>query len=167
MQYAAILLAQTYHRFGYTRLSLQATEEAIRVAQQSGDGECVAFANGWLALAGNSLGNGGADGGREGSGGERGGAGTVYASVGCLDSNAGGSNNYRPLARSSSTSYNNEGNATSLSGPCIGTWPGEFGGGRLAGISTTNGLSTTRRVWRRRVRVIKWGRKWSLVVGVG
>jgi hypothetical protein len=50
MQYAAILLAQTYHRFGYKSLALQATQEAIRVAQQSNDEECVLFAQGWLIL---------------------------------------------------------------------------------------------------------------------
>ena len=49
MQYAAILLAQTYHRFNYKSLALQATQEAIRVAQQSNDEECVLFAQGWLA----------------------------------------------------------------------------------------------------------------------
>jgi tetratricopeptide (TPR) repeat protein len=49
MQYAAVLLAQTYHRFGYKSLALQATQEAIRVAQQSNDEECVLFAQGWLA----------------------------------------------------------------------------------------------------------------------
>ncbi|KAL7508460.1 hypothetical protein ACHAXN_005534, partial [Cyclotella atomus] len=49
MQYAAILLAMTYHRFGYKSLALQATQEAIRVAQQSNDEECVLFAQGWLA----------------------------------------------------------------------------------------------------------------------
>lgn len=48
MQYVAIILAQTYHRFHYKSLALQAAQEAIRVAQQSGDEECVSFAQGWL-----------------------------------------------------------------------------------------------------------------------
>ncbi|KAL7536349.1 hypothetical protein ACHAXR_007100 [Thalassiosira sp. AJA248-18] len=98
MQYAAILLAQTYHRFGYARLSLQATEEAIRVAQQSGDEECVCFANGWLALVGSSVGTG--------SGGGGGGVGSrqsVHASVGGLVQGNYHGRNYRPLAAASNT----------------------------------------------------------------
>mmetsp|Transcript_22900 Transcript_22900/g.49532 ORF Transcript_22900/g.49532 Transcript_22900/m.49532 type:complete len:715 (+) Transcript_22900:3-2147(+) len=99
MQYAAILLSQTYHRFGYTQLSLQATEEAVRVAQQSGDGECVCFANGWASLVGGSLGSG------QGGGGAGGGASSVYASIGGLNSRSAvvRSNSYRPLAPTSST----------------------------------------------------------------
>ena len=110
MQYAAILLAQTYYRFGYTKLSLQATEEAIRVAQQSGDGECVCFANGWLALVSSSLGSGGirsSDGGDGiGSSSNSGGAsGSIFASVGGLDCTLGRDvGNYRPLGPSSQTS---------------------------------------------------------------
>ena len=96
MQYAAILLAQTYHRFGYTRLSLQATEEAIRVAQQSGDEECVCFANGLLALISSSVGSGSGDG--RGMGGRQ----SVYASVGGLNSSGHGQD-YRPLSAASST----------------------------------------------------------------
>ena len=53
MQYAAIILAQTYHRFHYKSLALQAAQEAIRVAQQSGDEECVLFAQGWLTYINN------------------------------------------------------------------------------------------------------------------
>ena len=112
MQYAAILLAQTYYRFGYTMLSLQATEEAIRVAQQSGDAECVCFANGWLALVSSSLGSNNNNGvvGRRSRGGGRGCSGSVYASVGGLDcsgsslGNAIDNNYYRPLAPASSNS---------------------------------------------------------------
>jgi hypothetical protein len=87
MQYAAILLAQTYYRFGYARLSLQATEEAIRVAQQSGDEECVCFANAWSALVSSSLGgNGGIDVNPDGGLGERrSGTTSVYASVGGIE----------------------------------------------------------------------------------
>jgi len=71
MQYVAILLAQMYHRFGYSRLSLQATEEAMRVAQQSGDDECVSFAMGWLALVSSSA--------TASSAGDGGGAGCIEA----------------------------------------------------------------------------------------
>ena len=98
MQYAAILLAQTYHRFGYTRLALQATEEAIRVAQQSGDGECVLFANGWLALVSSSLGSSNSF---TSSGGDDGNRGSVYASIGGLDYSSLGGTTYRPLDPSS------------------------------------------------------------------
>ena len=59
MEYAAILLAQMQSRFGFTRLSIQAAEEAVRVAQQSGDDECVSFANAWLAVTSSSIGVGG------------------------------------------------------------------------------------------------------------
>lgn len=47
-QYAAILLAALHSSFGDANLSLKATEEAVRVAQQSGDPACVAYAIGWL-----------------------------------------------------------------------------------------------------------------------
>lgn len=56
MQYAATLLSQTCHRFGYVRLSLQATNEAIRVAQQNGDVDCVCFGNAWMAFVSSTLG---------------------------------------------------------------------------------------------------------------
>ena len=89
MEYAAILLAQMHYRFGFSRLSLQATEEAVRVAQQSGDDECVSFANGWLALASSSIGVGGRV--------NR----SIYATVGGLPSidtlAQPGSRRYRPL----------------------------------------------------------------------
>mgnify|MGYP000151801787 CR=1 FL=1 len=104
MQYAAILMAQMYHRFGYTQLSLQATEEAVRVAQQSGDEECVCFANAWLALVSSSVGNTGGSGNRETSTGGFVGRQSVYASVGgfaCGSSVRGG---YRPLAAAASSS---------------------------------------------------------------
>ena len=91
MQYAAILLAQMYHRFGYLELSIQATEEAIRVAQQSGDEECVLFAQSWLALSSS-------DGGGDGNASNR--AGSVYATVGGLANGVGTSTNNRPLATS-------------------------------------------------------------------
>lgn len=93
MQYAAILLAQTYYRFGYARLSLQATEEAIRVAQQSGDEECVCFANAWSALVSSSLGcsGGGVDGNSNCGSGERRSCRTsVYARVGGIEGGVGG-----------------------------------------------------------------------------
>ena len=48
MMYSAILLSQMYHRFHHPQLAIQATREAIRVAQQSGDEECVIFARAWL-----------------------------------------------------------------------------------------------------------------------
>ncbi len=93
MQYAAILLAQTYYRFGYTRLSLQATREAIRVAQQSGDEECVCFANAWSAVINSSLGgNGGVDVNGDGGSDERRSCRTsVHAVVGGIEGGEGGS----------------------------------------------------------------------------
>ncbi len=92
MEYAAVLLAQMHYRFGFSRLSLQATEEAVRVAQQSGDDECVSFANGWLALTSSSIGVGGRV------------KKSIHATVGGLPSNNVwdqlGSRGYRPLVPS-------------------------------------------------------------------
>ncbi len=94
MEYAAVLLAQMHYRFGFSRLSLQATEEAVRVAQQSGDDECVSFANGWLALTSSSIGVGGIA------------KKSIHATVGGLASNAtwdqsgSPSRGYRPLVPS-------------------------------------------------------------------
>lgn len=94
MEYAAVLLAQMHYRFGFSRLSLQATEEAVRVAQQSGDDECVSFANGWLALTSSSIGVGGRV------------TKSIYATVGGIPSNDDvavgqlGSREYRPLVPS-------------------------------------------------------------------
>lgn len=48
LQFSAILLAVTHSSFGDKGLALMATEEAVRVAQQSKDAACVAFALGWL-----------------------------------------------------------------------------------------------------------------------
>jgi tetratricopeptide (TPR) repeat protein len=48
LQFSAILLAMTHSKFGEGELALMATEEAVRVAQQSKDAACVAFALGWL-----------------------------------------------------------------------------------------------------------------------
>lgn len=48
LQFSAILLAMTHSSFGDSSLALLATEEAVRVAQQSKDAACVAFALGWL-----------------------------------------------------------------------------------------------------------------------
>jgi hypothetical protein len=48
LQFAAILLASTHSAFGDKGLSYLATDEAVRVAQQSKDAACVAFALGWL-----------------------------------------------------------------------------------------------------------------------
>lgn len=48
LQFSAILLAITHSSFGDQGLALMATEEAVRVAQQSKDAACVAFALGWL-----------------------------------------------------------------------------------------------------------------------
>ena len=49
VQYAAIVLASIHDSFQNGYLSHLATLEAVRVAQQSGDGACLAFALGWLA----------------------------------------------------------------------------------------------------------------------
>jgi tetratricopeptide (TPR) repeat protein len=48
LQFAAILLAAMHSQFGDAATSLLATEEAVRVAQQSKDAACVAFSLGWL-----------------------------------------------------------------------------------------------------------------------
>lgn len=50
LQFSAILLAMAHSSFGDIEMSLMATEEAVRVAQQSKDRDasCVAFALGWL-----------------------------------------------------------------------------------------------------------------------
>ncbi|KAL7545643.1 hypothetical protein ACHAWF_010068 [Thalassiosira exigua] len=58
MQYAAVLLASTYHRFGHAGLCLRATEEAVRVAQQGDDEEAARFAGAWAVAARASLGGG-------------------------------------------------------------------------------------------------------------
>ena len=50
LQFAAILKAALHHTSGDKRLSKAATEEAVRVAQQSQDTACVAFALGWLSV---------------------------------------------------------------------------------------------------------------------
>ena len=49
VQYAAIVLAHLHDSFQNGDLCHLATLEAVRVAQQSGDGACLAFALGWLA----------------------------------------------------------------------------------------------------------------------
>ena len=48
LQFAAILLAAMHHQAGDAIFSRLATDEAVRVAQQSQDTACVAFALGWL-----------------------------------------------------------------------------------------------------------------------
>ena len=48
LQFAAILLASLHSSFGDTALAQMATDEAVRVAQQSMDAACVAFALGWI-----------------------------------------------------------------------------------------------------------------------
>ena len=48
LQFAAILLASLHNSFGDTALAQLATDEAVRVAQQSMDAACVAFALGWI-----------------------------------------------------------------------------------------------------------------------
>ena len=48
LQYSAILLALVHDSFGDSNAALMATEEAVRVAQQSKDATCVAFALGKL-----------------------------------------------------------------------------------------------------------------------
>lgn len=53
LQFSAVLLAFLYNNFGNTLLASLATEEAVRVAQQSMDSACVAFALGWTFFTGN------------------------------------------------------------------------------------------------------------------
>ena len=48
LQFATILLASLHNSFGDNALAQMATDEAIRVAQQSMDAACVAFALGWI-----------------------------------------------------------------------------------------------------------------------
>lgn len=48
LQFAAILLASLHSSFGDSALAKMATDEAVRVAQQSMDAACVAFALGWI-----------------------------------------------------------------------------------------------------------------------
>jgi len=48
LQFSAILLALVHHSFGASSAALMATEEAVRVAQQSKDTTCAAFALGKL-----------------------------------------------------------------------------------------------------------------------
>jgi hypothetical protein len=67
LQFAAILLAAMHHGFGDTVSSLLATEEAVRVAQQSKDAACVAFALGWL-YSNNSTADAGSGGGKDEAG---------------------------------------------------------------------------------------------------
>jgi tetratricopeptide (TPR) repeat protein len=50
LPYASIVLAALHHSFGEHSLSLKATEEAVRVAQESNDTACVAYALGWLYM---------------------------------------------------------------------------------------------------------------------
>lgn len=52
LHFAAILSAAFWDAVGDRAQSLAATEETIRVAQQSGNAACVAFALGWLGLNG-------------------------------------------------------------------------------------------------------------------
>ncbi|GKY99093.1 hypothetical protein MPSEU_000864800 [Mayamaea pseudoterrestris] len=59
LQFAAILAAAFWNANGDRNMSLVATEEAVRVAQQGGDAACVAFALGWLGLHDESLGQDG------------------------------------------------------------------------------------------------------------
>lgn len=48
VQYVAIVLAALFHKLGNDEMAQMATQEAIKVAQQSGDGACLAYALGWL-----------------------------------------------------------------------------------------------------------------------
>jgi tetratricopeptide (TPR) repeat protein len=50
LQFAAILKAALHSSFGDRALAIASTEEAVRIAQQSQDSACVAFALGWLAM---------------------------------------------------------------------------------------------------------------------
>ena len=55
VQYSAIILSSLFHTFANDELAFMATKEAIRIAQQTGDGACLAYALGWLhASGGNS-----------------------------------------------------------------------------------------------------------------
>lgn len=54
LQFAAILSAAMHNHFGERALSLAATEEAVRIAQQGQDAVCVAFALGSLSLNSNN-----------------------------------------------------------------------------------------------------------------
>lgn len=54
VQYSAILLSSLFHTFANDELALMATREATRIAQQTGDGACLAYALGWLNVSNNS-----------------------------------------------------------------------------------------------------------------
>lgn len=47
-QYVTIVLAALFHKLGYGDMALMASREAIKVAQQSGDGACLAYALAWI-----------------------------------------------------------------------------------------------------------------------
>jgi hypothetical protein len=47
-QYVTIVLAALFQKLGYDDMALMASREAIKVAQQSGDGACLAYALGWI-----------------------------------------------------------------------------------------------------------------------
>lgn len=46
--YVSVVLAALFHKLGFHEMSKIATQEAIKVAQQSGDDACLAYALGWL-----------------------------------------------------------------------------------------------------------------------
>lgn len=48
VQYVTIVLASLFHKLGNNDMAHMATLEAIKVAQQSGDEACLAYALGWL-----------------------------------------------------------------------------------------------------------------------
>ena len=54
VQYVTIVLAALFHKLGNKDMAHMATLEAIKVAQQSGDGACLAYALGWLHVTSSS-----------------------------------------------------------------------------------------------------------------
>ncbi|GFH59287.1 hypothetical protein CTEN210_15763 [Chaetoceros tenuissimus] len=46
--YVSVVLAALFHKLGFHEMSKIASQEAIKVAQQSGDDACLAYALGWL-----------------------------------------------------------------------------------------------------------------------
>ncbi len=59
VQYVTIVLASLFHKLGNNEMANMATLEAIKVAQQSGDEACLAYALGWLHATSSSDGDGG------------------------------------------------------------------------------------------------------------
>ena len=97
-----------HHRLGHSALALEATREAVRVAQQSGDEECISYAAAWSSLL-RSL-----PGGSSGGGGST--MGGAQACVGGLRARAADPGTYRPLAPGIGSASNGGGGGGATAG---------------------------------------------------